>query len=81
MQKSATPPARPFLDTVTAAQYLKTTWGITRTASSLATARCASRGNGPRFRKIGRAALYDPSDLDAWADGLLRRTPAPDEAA
>ncbi len=26
--------------------------------------RCS--GGGPRFIKIGRAVLYDPSDLDSW---------------
>jgi excisionase family DNA binding protein len=23
-------------------------------------------GNGPRFVKLGRRVLYDPTDLDAW---------------
>jgi predicted DNA-binding transcriptional regulator AlpA len=26
--------------------------------------RCA--GAGPAFRKIGRAVVYDPADLEAW---------------
>ena len=26
--------------------------------------RCA--GGGPTFRKIGRAVLYDPADLESW---------------
>lgn len=26
--------------------------------------RCS--GGGPAFRKIGRAVLYDPADLEAW---------------
>ena len=25
-------------------------------------------GNGPPFRKIGRAVLYDPGEVNAWLD-------------
>lgn len=25
-------------------------------------------GGGPAFIKLGRAVVYDPSDLDAWLD-------------
>ncbi len=33
-------------------------------ASFLNKLRCS--GGGPAFRKIGRAVLYDPADLEAW---------------
>lgn len=33
-------------------------------ASFLNKRRCA--GGGPAFRKLGRAVLYDPADLELW---------------
>lgn len=30
----------------------------------------ASRGNGPKYVLFGRRALYAPSDLLSWADGM-----------
>lgn len=39
-------------------------------ASYLAKLRCT--GFGPPFRKIGRAVLYDPADVQAWLDGHSR---------
>jgi predicted DNA-binding transcriptional regulator AlpA len=35
-------------------------------ASYLAKLRCS--GFGPPFRKIGRAVLYDPAEVQAWLD-------------
>jgi hypothetical protein len=67
----ATAPAEPFLTPEAASIYLKQHWGIKRTAQSLATYRCQSRGGGPAFRKAGRDVLYGRADLDAWADALL----------
>jgi hypothetical protein len=34
-------------------------------------AKKASVGGGPPFRKAGRHPLYDPADLDAWAQARL----------
>lgn len=31
-------------------------------------------GEGPRWVKIGRAALYDHCDVDAWIDERARRS-------
>jgi predicted DNA-binding transcriptional regulator AlpA len=43
-------------------------------------------GTGPRFRKLGGAVRYVPSDLNSWADAATRSStsapgPAPDRAA
>ena len=31
-------------------------------------------GGGPRFVKLGRRVVYDPSDLDAWLDANRRKS-------
>jgi hypothetical protein len=51
-----------------AAQYLrdKFGWGSWQTLAKLAVT-----GDGPFFRKFGRAVLYDPKDIDDWAMGRL----------
>jgi predicted DNA-binding transcriptional regulator AlpA len=33
-------------------------------------------GDGPPFRKIGRAVIYDTDDLDAWLASHVRSTTA-----
>ena len=47
-----------------AADYLKQQHGVTRSVGTLAVERCHNAG--PTFRKIGRAVVYAPADLDAW---------------
>jgi excisionase family DNA binding protein len=37
-------------------------------------------GSGPRFVKLGRRVLYDPTDLDAWLNEH-RRSSTSDHAA
>lgn len=36
-------------------------------------------GSGPRFVKLGRRVLYDPTDLDAWLN-QHRRSSTSDQA-
>ncbi len=50
---------------VDAAIYLANTWGISRTAKTLA--KLAVVGGGPAFRKDGRFPLYEADALDSWA--------------
>jgi len=51
-----------------AAEYLQRNWGFgaVDTLASLAT-----RGGGPRFRKLGRFPVYTEGDLDDWARSRL----------
>lgn len=51
-----------------AAEYLQKNWGFgaVDTLASLAT-----RGGGPRFRKLGRFPVYTEADLDKWARSRL----------
>ncbi len=60
--------AQTFLRRDKAAEYLKTNWGFgaVDTLASL-----ASRGGGPRFRKLGRFPVYTEADLDEWAQSRL----------
>jgi hypothetical protein len=59
-----------------AGQYLLDTYGF-GAPTTLAKIACVS-SDGPPFRKCGRIVLYDPADLDAWAQrkltGLRRST-------
>jgi predicted DNA-binding transcriptional regulator AlpA len=32
------------------------------------------RGGGPRYRKLGRVVVYDPTDLRAWLDERIYAT-------
>ena len=52
-----------------AATYLLETHGIRRAVGTLA--KLAVVGGGPRFRVAGRTPLYEPDDLDAWADSII----------
>ena len=55
------------MDTFTQRRMLRVTEAATflgLSASFLNKLRCS--GGGPAFRKIGRAVLYDPADLENW---------------
>lgn len=52
-----------------ASNYLDEVHGIQRTVGTLA--KLAVEGGGPPFRRDGRIPLYDPDDLDAWAESIL----------
>jgi len=54
-----------------AVDHLQQTHNIRRTEKTLAKLRCV--GGGPRFRKAGRAILYDAASVDAWAAAVLGR--------
>ena len=58
-----------FLSRRDASNYLHKTRGIKRAPKTLA--KLASIGGGPAFRKDGIRVLYDPADLDAWAESIL----------
>lgn len=49
--------------------YLLAEWGISRTRKTLA--KLATIGGGPAYRKDARRCLYDPRDLDEWAQSTL----------
>jgi predicted DNA-binding transcriptional regulator AlpA len=34
--------------------------------------KCRLTGNGPAYAKLGRVVVYDPSDLDTWANTRKR---------
>ena len=55
-----------------ASDYLHDVHGIRRSPETLAKLACV--GGGPGFRKAGRAPLYDPPSLDAWADKITSPT-------
>ena len=52
-----------------ASTYLLDHWGISRKPSTLA--KLAVIGGGPRFRVAGRFPLYEPDDLDEFAESIL----------
>jgi hypothetical protein len=52
-----------------ASVYLKVVWGIERSSATLAKLFCT--GGGPVASKDGRIPLYDPVDLDEWAQSRL----------
>jgi hypothetical protein len=58
-----------YLRRKAASSYLKDTHGIERAPSTLA--KLAVIGGGPPFRRLNRAALYDPVDLDQWVASKL----------
>lgn len=39
----------------------------------------ASRGTGPRYRKVGRKVYYEKDDLTAWAEGQTYEGPRTDD--
>lgn len=57
-------PTVQFMRRKTAGEYLKSQYGF---GSEKTLAKLASVGGGPIFHKAGSAALYKPTDLDAWA--------------
>jgi hypothetical protein len=53
-----------------ASGYLLSRHGIARAPATLA--KLATIGGGPVFRKVNsRLAVYNPSDLDAWAASIM----------
>ncbi len=54
-----------FLTRADAADYVKDRFGFPCSRQWLA--KLAVVGGGPVFRKAGRAVIYTPADLEAWA--------------
>lgn len=52
-----------------AAEYIVANFGFPVSKKSLAKWACV--GGGPPFRRAGRFPLYDPEDLDAWAEAKI----------
>ncbi len=52
-----------------ASTYLLEQHGIRRAVGTLA--KLAVIGGGPRFRVAGRIPIYEPPDLDDWAESIL----------
>lgn len=59
-----------FLRRRDAAKYLRDKYGF---GSWQTLAKLAITGDGPVYRKFGRAVLYDPQDIDAWVLARLSR--------
>ena len=55
-----------------ASAYLYDIHGIRRSPATLA--KYASVGGGPPFRKAARTPIYDPPQLDQWADEITSPT-------
>ncbi len=54
-----------------ASDYIIETYGFPCSTKTLS--KMAVTGDGPRFYMAGRFAMYDKSDLDAWAKARLGR--------
>jgi hypothetical protein len=52
-----------------AARYVRENWGLPCSKAWLA--KLAVVGGGPVFRKAGKTPLYDPIDLDTWAQARI----------
>jgi hypothetical protein len=52
-----------------AAQYVREKWGLRCAPRTLAKLACI--GGGPTFRIAGRSPLYEPEQLDSWAQSRI----------
>jgi hypothetical protein len=52
-----------------AAQYVREIWGLPCSTRWLA--KLAVVGGGPVYRKAGKFPLYQPTDLDVWAQAKI----------
>ena len=64
-----TAPTIHYFRRVSAAHYVRETWGMP--CSSKWLAKLAVVGGGPIYRKAGRFPLYTQDDLDRWAESRL----------
>ena len=69
MTDQSTTPRR--MRRVNASEYLRQMHGLSFAPSTLA--KMAVVGGGPAYRKAGNVPLYDPADLDAWAEAKLSK--------
>jgi hypothetical protein len=72
MDYSLTSPKR--LRNDAAAEYLRENHGIPITGKTLRNRRCT--GTGPACRYFGATPLYEPAELDRWAEAELRERSA-----
>ena len=63
------PPGRHFLRRSDAAAYVTDRYGFPCSRQWLA--KLAVIGGGPVFRKAGRYPVYEPSELDRWAEARI----------
>jgi hypothetical protein len=69
-KKDQTSKAAPqFLRRREASAYLESRYGAPCSMQHLA--KLAVHGDGPVFRKFGRYPVYEPADLDGWAERRL----------
>jgi hypothetical protein len=59
-----------FLRRADAARYVREKWGLPCAPRTLAKIACLT-SDGPVFRLAGRFPLYDPKDLDEWAQSRI----------
>ncbi len=62
-------PSHRYLSRLEAAQYVREEWGFPCSGKWLA--KLAVTGGGPVYRKAGRFPIYDPVELDAWAEARI----------
>ncbi len=73
----------PIIGHAGASAYLRRKFGLVRSAATFAKYACLGVPGGvprPKYRKAGRDVLYQPADLDAFAEALIR-DPADKRAA
>ena len=58
-----------LLTRIDASEYLRETYGISRTVTTLN--RLATEGGGPPFRRHGRRVFYEAKEIDAWVKDTL----------
>jgi hypothetical protein len=66
---SALASGRIFLRRAQAAEYVTSRYGFPCSRQWLA--KLAVIGGGPVFRKAGRYPVYEPSELDRWAEARI----------
>jgi hypothetical protein len=61
----------PLLRRADASRYLARIHGLSFATATLA--KLAVIGGGPAFQRCGKIPLYNPTDLDAWAQAKLSK--------
>jgi hypothetical protein len=67
--RPASASANRYLPRAAAAAYIRDKYGFPCSRQWLA--KLAVIGGGPTYRKAGRFPIYDPSDLDRWAEARI----------
>jgi hypothetical protein len=69
MQDESDEKPKVWLNRRKAALYLEAKYGAKIAPATLA--KMAVRGNGPAFSYMGKFCVYEPADLDVWAQSRL----------